>query len=432
MLARFVTIAVGFTALLSLSACEKTDHANIDKWMSTKKGPGKLRKACLDEGLDVDLSAHACVNMIKTGRDPEVKTEVDNLPQPRREQLAAKMAAKLWEVARIEGEMQMPAPHQTQAKDALIMVRKWADAATKTQIDGYLTDWYTTPAFEGRASAGAVAGSTVMRMIGAPAAKKLMHVADGIIAAPGQETVKKKIGDELLLSLAATGDPDAVKYVLDIARMDRGDKTLADRAMSALYKVYVDPAGLFDPQPPAALIPHLDALVSIAKDPNMPADPSNDAVSLIRVVGPPACLPPLVSMIAVAHTDPTFRYVGPDAALKCGGIKAIKQVVQAMPEVPYDRASLAGSVVLAISKMSPRDQVLTELRDLLADKSRVARWVAVESLAAMKSVEDAPRIAAVKGSERLSGYWGQGSDKPDPTLAARAHELATQLQTAPK
>jgi hypothetical protein len=196
--------------------------------------------------------------------------------------------------------------------------------------------------------------------------------------------------------------------------------------------VYVDPAGLFDPQPPAALIPHLDALVSIAKDPNMPADPSNDAVSLIRVVGPPACLPPLVSMIAVAHTDPTFRYVGPDAALKCGGIKAIKQVVQAMPEVPYDRASLAGSVVLAISKMSPRDQVLTELRDLLADKSRVARWVAVESLAAMKSVEDAPRIAAVKGSERLSGYWGQGSDKPDPTLAARAHELATQLQTAPK
>jgi hypothetical protein len=113
-------------------------------------------------------------------------------------------------------------------------------------------------------------------------------------------------------------------------------------------------------------------------------------------------------------------------------VKAIKQVVQAMPEVPYDRESLAGSVVLAISKMSPRDQVLAELRDLLSDKSRVARWVAVESLAAMKSVEDAPRIAAVKGPERLSGYWGQGSEKPDPTLAERAKELAAQLQSAPK
>jgi len=72
------------------------------------------------------------------------------------------------------------------------------------------------------------------------------------------------------------------------------------------------------------------------------------------------------------------------------------------------------------------------LRGLLTAKGRVARWVAVESLAAMKSVEDAPRIAGVKGPEQLSGYWGQGSDKPDPTLAVRAKELATQLQAAPK
>jgi hypothetical protein len=113
-------------------------------------------------------------------------------------------------------------------------------------------------------------------------------------------------------------------------------------------------------------------------------------------------------------------------------VKAIKQVVQAMPEVPYDRESLAGSVVLAISKMSPRDQVLAELRDLLSDKSRVARWVGVETLAAMKSVEDAPRIAGVKGSERLTGYWGRGSDKPDPTLADRAKELAAKLAAPAK
>lgn len=431
MLERFVPIALA-AALLSLAACEKTDHASIDKWMSTKKGPGKLKKACTDDGLDADLAAHACVNMIKTGRDQEVRIELDNMAQGRREQLAAKMAPRLWEVARIEGEMQMPVPQQTQAKDALIALRKYADAATRTVIDGYLIDWYAVPSFEGRAQAGAVAGSTVMRMIGPAAAKKLMRVADAIIAAPGQETVKKKIGDELLLSLAATGDPEAVKYVLDIARMDRGDKTLTERAMSALYKVYVDPAGLFDVQQPTALVPHLDALVAIAKDDSVAAGPSNDAVSLIRVVGPPACLAPLVSMIAVAHTDPTFRYVGPDAALKCGGPKAIKDVARAMPELPYDRASLAGSVILAISNMSPRDQVLAELRDLLGDKSRVARWVAVEALAAMKSVEDAPRIAAVKGPERLAGFWGPRSDKPDPTLSARAKELAAELKAGAK
>ncbi|HEY5944971.1 MAG TPA: hypothetical protein VIV40_05740, partial [Kofleriaceae bacterium] len=75
-----------------------------------------------------------------------------------------------------------------------------------------------------------------------------------------------------------------------------------------------------------------------------------------------------------------------------------------------------------------RDQVLVALRDLLSSKSRVARWVAIETLAAMKSVEDAPKIASVKGGgEKLAGYWGDGSGKPEPTLGQRAKELAKQL-----
>jgi hypothetical protein len=83
--------------------------------------------------------------------------------------------------------------------------------------------------------------------------------------------------------------------------------------------------------------------------------------------------------------------------------------------------------------MAPRDQVLAEVRDLLADKSRMARWVAVETLAEMKSVEDAPRVAAVKGAERLTGYWGDDAvGKPEPTLGQRAKELADQLSKSPK
>jgi hypothetical protein len=78
--------------------------------------------------------------------------------------------------------------------------------------------------------------------------------------------------------------------------------------------------------------------------------------------------------------------------------------------------------------MTPRDQVLAELRGLLNDNNRVARWVAVETLAAMKSVEDAPKIAAIKGSEKLLGFWGDGAAKPDPTLAQRAKELAASLK----
>ena len=98
-----------------------------------------------------------------------------------------------------------------------------------------------------------------------------MQVTDGIIAAPGQEKAKKRLGDELLLGMAATGDPEAVKYILDIARMDRGDETLPTRAMSALYKAYVDPGGPVRSRRARRPRPNLDQLVSIAKDDRMPA-----------------------------------------------------------------------------------------------------------------------------------------------------------------
>ena len=435
MFARLVPIALA--ALLLTAGCEKTDHATIDKWMGTKKGPAKLKHALVDDKLDPDLSAHAAANMIKKGRDNEVKTELDNMSAPRKQAIVAKLAPRLWEMARIEGEMMMPAPQQVQAKDALVAIRKYADTPGRATIDGYLIDWYTVPSYEGRAKAGAVPGEVVMRTVGPAAGKKLMHVTDGIIAAPGQEKAKKRIGDGLLLGMAATGDPDSVKYILDIAKMDRGDETLAKRALNALYTAYVEPEGLFDLQEPGALVPNLDQLVSIAKDDQVDPAAANAAVALIRVVGPPQCLPPLVSMIAHPHADPRFRYFGPDAALKCGGVKAIKQVVQAMPDQPYERQKVHDTVVLDISKMNPREQVLAELRDLLNDKNRMSRWVAIETLAEMKSKEDAPRIAKVSGNEKLLGFWGDqsGTDpaarKADPTLGQRAKELSEGLQKAP-
>jgi hypothetical protein len=261
----------------------------------------------------------------------------------------------------------------------------------------------------------------------------MMAVLNGIIASPGQETTKKRIGDELMLAIAATGDPEAVKYLIDVARMDRGDATLPTRAMGALYRAFVNPEGLFEVVDPAALVPNLGALAEVAQDDAMPPAAANSAVALIRSVGPPQCLPPLLAMIPHPHADPAFRYMGPDHALKCGGVKAIKDVVRAMPDQPYDQKSLAGSVVLAISKMQPRDQVLVEVRDLLDDKSRTARWVAIETLAAMKSVDDASKIASVKGGgDKLVGYWGSTGSKPEPSLGQRAKELAAGLREARK
>lgn len=433
MFARLVWIA-----LVLAVGCDKPSHENLDKWTHTEQGPEKLKKALANEGIDPDLSAHAAANMVKTGRDPDVRAVLQTMTPARRVEVVGKLAPRLWEIARIEGDMLMPGPLQVSAKDALVMIYSYGDAAEKTQIGAYLTDWYCVASYEGRAAVGAVLGATVIRMIGASAGKKLMQVLDALIAEPGQGTKRKRIGDELMLAIAASGNPEGVKYLLDLVRLDRGDETLPLRAMSALYKAYVDSGGMFDKVEPAALIPHLDAIVAIAKDDKSPGAVADDAVALIRAAGPPACLPPLLTMIAHPHSNPRFKYVGADNALKCGGVPAIPQVVHALPDGPYDQADLGGTVVLDIAGMTPRDQVLTALRALLGEKSRLSQWVAIETLTAMKSVEDAPRIAAVQSKDVLVGFWGDQSDldpkerKPDPTLGQRAKELAARVATPPK
>jgi hypothetical protein len=439
MFVRAMLIAI--VCLTGFGACDKPTHENIEKWANTQKGTGKLESAFKDEALDPDLSAHAAAVLIKKGLDPDVRSGLEQMSPGRRTTVVQMLAPKLWELARVEGDMQLPNPTQVRAKDALVLVRKSADDATKKQIDGYLVDWYCVGSYEGRATTGAVPGATVIRAVGAAAAKKLLHVADGIIAmnnAAAPTAKKNRIGDELLLALAVTGDPDAVKFLLGlaakpVATQKGDDATLPARAMSALYKAYVDPAGLFDLVPSTALVPNIDAIAAIVKNEAMPADAADDAVRLLRVIGPPQCIAPLVGMVGYPHTNPKFKYVAADSALKCGGLPAVKDVVNALPDGAYQQEELVGGVVVDITLMTPRAQVIQTFRDLLTEKGRIPRWVAIEGLAAMKSTEDIPRLQAVNSGEKLIGYWGDQSAadpkdrKPEPTLGQRAKELASRL-----
>ena len=431
MVARVLTIAV---ALLFAAGCEKTSHENIDKWTRTSKGPGKLRKAIADEDLDADLSAHAAANLVKMQQEPDVKAALDKMSPGRLQQVLAKLSPRLWDLARIEQENAIPNAQQIVAKDALITLRKYADDTQKQQVDNYLSDWYAVPSYEARAGVGATLGAAVMRMLGAPAGKKLMSVANSVLAAPGQDKVKNRIGDELMLGLAASGNTEAVKFLLDLVRLDRGDPSQGKRAMSALYKTYVDPQGLFEIASPEPLVSSLDQLVSIAKDQALPGQVVNDAVALIRAVGSPACLAPLIGMVKTPHGEPRFKYVAAFNALKCGGAKAVTEIVRALPDQgTYVKDEIQGSISGEIAKLGQPDLTKAALRELLADKSTVARWVAIEALSAMKSVEDAPKIAALSGSkDKLVGYWGERNpeNKPDPTLGQRAKELAEQLGKA--
>jgi hypothetical protein len=426
MFARVLLIAVVGFAL----GCEEASHENLDKWSRTVKGPAKLRKAMADETIDGDLSAHAAATLIRRGDDRDVYAAFETMALARRAQVIARLAPRLWEIARVENEEDLPGAPQVAAKDALVRIRTWAEASTRQQIDGYLIDFYGVSSYEGRAKVGANLGATVLRLVGPPAAGKLISVVNGVIAAPGQDKVKNKIGDELLIGLAATASPDAVKYVLDIARMDRGDPTLGKRAMSALYTTYVDPRGLFEVADVQALVPNLPAIVEIAKDGAQDSQAANDAVALIRAVGAPACLAPLLGMVGAPHRDARFKYVVANNALKCGGTKAIVDVVRALPDAGvYAKDQVTDAISGEIARMSPRDQVQAAARTLLADKSTVGKWIAMETLAAMKATDDAPGVAALaRNRARLIGYWGERAEgKADPTLGQRAQELSAVL-----
>jgi hypothetical protein len=425
-------VRVLLIAALALTiGCEKTSHENIEKWRTTAKGPAKLRRALTDDTIDSDLSAHAAASLIRRGDDPVVWAALEPMAPGRRAQVVARLAPRLWEIARIENEKDLPGAPQVVAKDALVRVRSWADDAGRQQIDGYLIDWYCVASYEDRAKAGANLGPTVMRLVGPPAAGKLISVVNGVIAAPGQGTTKNAIGDNLLLGLAATARPDAVAYVLDIARMDRGDATLARRALSALFVAYVEPSGLFPVADPQALVPNLPAIVDVAKDDAQDPRAANDAVALIRAVGAPRCLAPLLGMIGAPHRSSQFKYVVANNALKCGGTKAILDVVRALPDAgAYAKDQVTGEISGELAGMTPHDQVLAAARTLLTDHSTVAKWIGMEALTAMKSTDDAAKIAALTTSrDRLVGYWGERAEgKEDPTLGQRARELLSELR----
>jgi len=431
-------VALAFAAVVAVVAagCEKADHETIDHWLKTQKGPEKLKKTLQEPSLDPDLSAHAAQNLIKQQKEGEVRAVLDTMSPDRRAAVAEKLAPRLWNLARIEGEMAVPTPTQIAAKDLLFELRKSATPETRQEIDRYLTDWYTSGYYEGRAKPGRYQGAAVIRALGPPAGEKLMAAANSVLAAPEQGGKRVLIGEELLLGLAVSGNPDAIKYVLDVFNMDRGDKELPGRAMTALYKAFAEPGGLFDVVDPAALVPNLDRLVEIAKDDTQSPQVTNDAIGLIRATGMPHCLAPLVSMVSHQHRDERYRWVGANNALKCGGAEAIAPVVEALPvDGAYDHEVVAGAVWGEIAKMSPRDKVLAEVRRLFDAKTWVAHWIAAESVVAMRSKDDLPRVKALTGDgTRIHGYFGDQSElpakdqKPEPTLGQRAQELARELE----
>lgn len=426
--------------------CEEVSHENIDKWMRTQKGPGKLVDAFEDRSLDADLSAHAGQNLVRMDRVEDVVRILEDMPAERRAEVLAALAPRLWEDARIEGEMTVPSPAQIMAKDALFDVRRSAGDETRAQIDGYLSDWLTEGYYSARARVGRVRGATIVRALGERAASGLLRRAKSLLAAkPGEDdNTRFQLEDPLLLGLAATGHADAAGLLLDMMTLEHPDKSLAGRAMDALYMGYVKNDGLFEVADGKALVPHVERLAELALDPDRDNKTVNDAIRLIGVAGAPACVQPLVRVMADAHGD-MLRWVAANAALQCGKADALGPVADALPaRGAYAEKEILGAIVeplLAVEEDTAA--VAQKARTLLQSRSWVARIIGVELLARLKQAENAAADAALlrglaKDKTRLRGWWGDQSDlpkrerKPEPRLGERALGVAAALDPTAK
>lgn len=430
-----------------LAGCDKASPDNIDKWLSTEKGVEKLDKALRDADNDADTRAHAAQNLAVhvDNHHALVREAFEDMSDEERHEVAAELAPRLWEKARIAREKDVPTPVQYQAKDMLFDLRGYADPATRQKIDGYLIEWLAGGHYEGRATTGRVNGRTIVRQLGPAAAPKLLEAARSLLVRPPDaEGNRPAVGDELLNALAVTGDPQAVGLLLDMVTKSYGDKSLPQRAMAALHEAYVQPSSGQPVPPRPGLVAHVDLLGQVARDENLPGVMNNDAAALVSVVGPPECIPPFVELAKLPSAQQAYRWVGVQLGLRCGGAQAMMPIVEAMPDtVGYERALLEKYVYKEILASPGASKVAEQARQMLSSQNWVARVTGVEILGALKqrssAEEDAKRIRQLaKDRTVLKGWWGPqkdqpaGKKKPDPTLGRVADEVAGGLQALAK
>lgn len=437
-----VAVLVALAALAT--GCDKVDHDNIDKWLETENGADKLKKALRSSDNDTDLRAHAAENLIlhPEGQFVEVKDAFENMEESEQHAIMGQLVPRLWEKATSGPDDPMKVSQTNiQAKDALFELRPYADEKTRGKIDEYLIEWLTK-FYEGRAQTGRVSGRTIIREIGKPAAAKLLQEARStLVKPPGAEGERLKVGDELLVGLAWTGDPEAAGLLMDMVTKDYKDESLPKRAIAALHEAYVEPVTGTPLPAREALAPHIGQLAEVAKNESLPGVMNNDAIELIAAVGPPECIQPFLEMASLPTVRRDFRWTGVQRGLRCGGAAAVVPIVETVPVNNwYERGLLEKYIWKEILGAPGGAKVAEQVRQLLTSQSWVARVTAVEVLGVMSAgkdtaAEDAKRIRALaKDRTVLKKWWGDqkdapaGKKRPDPTLGQVATEVAGRLE----
>lgn len=222
---RIRTLAPILTVLtcLAVSGCKVTTE-DIDYWMGTQKGPGKIVAVLLASKYDDDLRVYAGLSLVRMeprppsqGHDPidgvaELQAAVRLLPEETRSRLVNLMAQNLVRIMRgedtpaaNEGEEAIP-PLQIRAKDAAFLLYPYATGEAQETLRNAVVDWFATD-FNGRNLAGNFSAEQVVRQLGAPAAGRLVNAMNARL--PQQALVKvaeliSVLGDRQTKEAAAT------------------------------------------------------------------------------------------------------------------------------------------------------------------------------------------------------------------------------------
>jgi HEAT repeats len=421
-----------FALLLLAAACDVTPE-KIARWKETQHGPEKLRDAVASSSVKADVRAQAFVALCEIRMSTDAVTTLGKAPEAERAAVVHEAVPRLASLAAGAGASAPTTTHaQREAKDALFLVRAWAQPADRTAIDDQLIAWTTTD-LAGRMTAGGQGSEKILITIGARAAPRLVQLleldgatqqlaasilvriadvptqaraVDALIARAQQVAARTNdVPDTMLQSIALLGGPHASAYLAGLA--DHGRESLREHALLALAQ------GSLAANDGIAL----DAAVRIAADKNAPGKVREAAFQLGEKLGAQA-VPRLLKLLD--DGDETVRWRAVEAVLAAGKDKAVAPVLEALSQTrAYKREDIDSYVVHDLALVGA--SALPALKQELESKSWVAQVSAVRALAVIGHAPDAPAVEALAASTtKLKGFPASATLGSEARAAAAA------------
>lgn len=200
---RTVVPVLSLLLCVTMAGCKVTTE-DIDYWMGTQKGPGKIVAVLLADKYEDELRVYAGLALVRMeprppsqGHDPidgvtELQAAIRRLPEETRRRLVDLMVEDLIGMMRGEDTPQATEgegipPLQIRAKDAAFLVLPYAGEERGAQLRDEIVDWFARD-FNGRNLAGNFSAEQVVRQLGAPAASRLVNAMNAQL--PQQALVK--------------------------------------------------------------------------------------------------------------------------------------------------------------------------------------------------------------------------------------------------